>query len=86
MVAVTDPVRARRARAARLASIGQRAGYVLFGAAAAAFFVGLARGYSETLVLVVQVGLVVGSAVLAPSIVLAYAVRAAERDDQEHGR
>jgi hypothetical protein len=86
MAAVTDPVRARRARAARLATVGQRVGYLLFAVAAVAFFVGLATTFSDSLVLLIEIGLLAGSVFLAPAIVLGYAVRAAERDDQEHGR
>ena len=83
---MTDPIRAKRARAARAASVGQRIGYLLFGTAAVAFFVGLATEFSSGLVLVIEIGLLVGSVFLAPAIVLEYAVRAAERDDREHGR
>jgi hypothetical protein len=81
-----DPVRVRRARVARYASIGQRVGYSLFLVAAIGFFVGLATSFSSGLVTLIEVCLLVGSACLAPSIVLAYAVKAAERDDLEHGR
>jgi hypothetical protein len=83
---VTDPVRARRAQVARVARLGQRVGYLLFAVAAVTFFVGLAAGFSAGVVTVIEVGLLAGSAFLAPSIVLGYAVRAAERDDREHGR
>jgi hypothetical protein len=90
MVAVNeppvDPVRVRRAHIARVASIGQRVGYLLFLMAAISFFVGLATSFSGGLVLLIELCLLVGSACLAPSIVLAYAVKAAERDDLEHGR
>jgi len=37
-------------------------------------------------VVVIEVCLLVGSLVLAPAIVFGYAVKAAERDDREHGR
>jgi hypothetical protein len=86
MAAVTDPVRVKRARIARLAKIGQRIGYLLFAVSATAFFVGLATELTRALVTLVELCLLVGSVFLAPSIVLAYAVKAAERDDQEHGR
>jgi hypothetical protein len=90
MVAVNepnaDPVRVRRARVARIASVGQRVGYLLFLAAAIGFFAGLATSFSRGLVMLIEICLLVGSACLAPSIVLAYAVKAAERDDIEHGR
>jgi cyanate permease len=85
-VAETDPVRVRRARVARLASLAQRVGYTLFLVAVVVFVVGFAVGPSETTTTVVVAALVVGSILLAPAIVAGYAVRAAERDDLEHGR
>jgi hypothetical protein len=69
-----------------LATIGQRVGYLLFAVAAVAFFVGLASSFGRGLVTLIEVCLLVGSLLLAPSIVLGFAVRAAERDDREHGR
>lgn len=87
MVLVTDPtsdpVLVRRARIARLVDIGQRVGYALFGVAVVAFFVGWITGYTDGVVTVIVAALVVGSIVLAPSIVFGYAVRAAEREDAE---
>ena len=81
-----DPVRQRRAQVSRWVSIGQRIGYALFGLAVVGFFVGFVVGFSTGVVRGIEVCLLVGSLVLAPSIVLAYAVKAAERDDLEHGR
>ncbi|HEX2382205.1 MAG TPA: hypothetical protein VHI95_06190 [Acidimicrobiales bacterium] len=81
-----DPVRARRARIARLTELGQRIGYGLFGIAVVFFVIGFVVGYSGTLVAIIVSSLLVGSAVLAPSIVFSYAVRAAEREDRELGR
>ena len=81
-----DPVRARRARWARAAAIGQRAGYAAFAVAVLAFAVGATTGLSDMVVVVVISALAVGSILLAPAIVLGYAVRAAERDDRERGR
>jgi hypothetical protein len=69
-----------------MATIGQRIGYLLYAVAAVAFFVGLASEFGRGLVVVIEVCLLVGSLLLAPSIVLSFAVRAAERDDREHGR
>jgi cyanate permease len=90
MVAVSeskpDPVRVRRAQIARLASIGQRIGYLLFAFAIVAFFIGLATSFSGGLVLAIELCLLVGSIFLAPAIVAGYAVKAAERDDLEQGR
>jgi uncharacterized membrane protein len=81
-----DPVRARRARIARLTELGQRAGYALFGIAIVFFVIGFIVGYSGALVVIIVSSMLVGSAVLAPSIVFSYAVRAAEREDRELGR
>ena len=81
-----DPVRARRARIARLTELGQRIGYGLFGIAIVFFVIGFVAGYSGALVAIIVSSLLLGSAVLAPSIVFSYAVRAAEREDRELGR
>jgi ABC-type transport system involved in cytochrome bd biosynthesis fused ATPase/permease subunit len=78
-----DPVLARRARIARLTELGQRVGYSLFGIAIVVFVVGFVVGYSDALVAVIVTSLLVGSLVLAPSIVFAYGVKAAEREERE---
>lgn len=80
---MTDPVLAQRARMASLASLGQRVGYALFGLALGAFFVGLVTGFGSWTVWLVIAALGVGSLVLAPAIVLGYAVKAAAREDRE---
>ena len=80
-----DPVLRRRARIARLAEAGQRAGYVLYGVAVAAFVVGAVAGFSGITVAVVVAALALGSALLAPAIVAGYAVKAAEREDRGRG-
>ena len=77
---------ARRAQAARLASVGQRIGYALFGTALVAFLYGLVVDFSSGVAGVVIACLVVGSGFLMPAIILGYAVKAAVRDDLEHGR
>ena len=81
-----DPVRVRRAQVARLAEIGQRAGYACFGLAIVLFVVAFATDFSGPIVTVIVVALVVGSILLAPAIVAGYAVKAAEREDRELGR
>jgi cyanate permease len=81
----TDPVRERRARIAKLVALGQRVGYGLFGIALVGFVVGFAVGFSGAWVGLVVTCIVVGSIVLAPAIVLGYAVKAAEREDRERG-
>ena len=70
---------------ARAAEVGQRAGYALFGVAVVVFVVGFAVGLTPGLVTVIVVALAVGSLLLAPAIVVGYAVKAADRDDRERG-
>jgi hypothetical protein len=84
-----DPVRVRRAQAARLAEAGQRVGYALVGVAVAAFAIGAVQGFGRGTAdaeAVVTAALVATTLVLAPAIVLGYAVKAAEREDHEQGR
>ncbi|HYZ99556.1 MAG TPA: hypothetical protein VE575_12445 [Acidimicrobiales bacterium] len=76
---------ARRRHIARGAELAQRAGYALFGLAIVLFVVGFIVGFSTGVVTAVVVALVVGSVLLAPAIVVGYAVRAADREDREHG-
>lgn len=80
-----DPVRERRAKIARLVEIGQRVGYGLFGIAIVAFLVGFFSGFDGGVGALITGCIVVGSLVLAPAIVLGYAVKAAERDDRARG-
>lgn len=81
-----DPVRLKRAQAARLAAAGERVGYLLLGVAVVTFVVGAVRGFSGVTTTVVTVALIAMTLVLAPAIVLGYAVKAAEREDREQGR
>ena len=81
-----DPVRQKRARIAHLVSIGHRVGYSLFAIAVVAFGVGFAAGFTSGVVVIIEVCLLFGSLLLAPAIVFGYAVKAADRDDREHGR
>jgi hypothetical protein len=82
----TDPVLVRRAQARRLAELGQRGGYLLLGVAVAVFLWGLVTDFTSTIAAIVVVALIAGSVVLAPAIIAGYAVKAAVRDDLEHGR
>lgn len=79
-----DPVIARRARMARLAAAGSRVGYGLMLAAIAAFVVGMLTSL-DTWGPVVIVCLALTTVTLAPAMVLGYAVKAAAREDREHG-
>jgi Na+/proline symporter len=81
----TDPVRVRRQRISSLVLIANRIGYLLYALAIALFMMAFAFGFNGVLVTLVTISLVVGSILLAPAIVLGYAVKAAERDDRERG-
>jgi hypothetical protein len=81
----TDPVLVRRRQMARAAELAQRAGYALFGLAVALFVVGFAIGLTGGLVTTILVAMGAGSVLLAPAIVVGYAVKAADREDLERG-
>jgi uncharacterized membrane protein len=81
-----DPVRARRQRIAHWTLIANRVGYLLFALAIAVFVIAFAFGFTGALVAVIVASMAVGSALLAPAIVLGYAVKAAEKDDRLSGR
>jgi hypothetical protein len=80
-----DPVRVRRAQVARWALLANRVGYLLFGVAVALFVLAFVIGFTGPLVAAIVASLVVGSALLAPAIVLGYAVKAAEKEDRARG-
>ena len=80
-----DPVRIRRAKIARWTLIANRVGYLLFAVAIALFVMAFAFGFKGPIVTAITVCMVIGSILLAPAIVLGYAVKAAERDDRERG-
>ncbi|HEX2024666.1 MAG TPA: hypothetical protein VHF00_08160 [Acidimicrobiales bacterium] len=80
-----DPVRSRRARIGRLASIGRRLGYGSLGVAVVAFFAGAATTFTPAVVAVVVAAMAVGSVVLLPAIIVGYGVRAADREDRQRG-
>lgn len=80
-----DPVRVRRAKFAAWTLLANRIGYLLLAFAVAAFVIAFVVGFSPTMASVVIVTLVASFVLLAPSIVLGYAVKAAERDDRERG-
>jgi hypothetical protein len=90
VVAVTapepDPVLVRRAQVARLAILGQRVGYLLYGGAIVVFVVGFIVGFTPAIVTTIVTAMIIGSALLAPAIVAGYAVKAAAREDRERGR
>ncbi|HZY07207.1 MAG TPA: hypothetical protein VFE69_05660 [Ilumatobacteraceae bacterium] len=82
---MTDPVRERRRRVARWTQLANRLGYLCFGIAIVTFVVGFIVSFNATVSAIVVTSMIVGSLLLAPAIVLGYAVKAAERDDRERG-
>lgn len=81
-----DPVRRRRGQVARWTSLANRVGYLLLALAMALFVIAFAVGFSAVMATLVLVSLVLSFVLLAPSIVVGYAVKAAEREDVQHGR
>jgi len=81
-----DPVLARRTQVARWTLLANRIGWVLLAVAVALFVVVFMVGITSTMITVVTVLLITSFVLLAPSIVLGYAVRAADRDDREARR
>lgn len=81
----TDPVRARRAQVARWTLLANRVGYLVLALAMTLFVLAFLFGFTATMAALVVASLVVSFVLLAPSIVLGYAVKAAERDDVERG-
>ena len=80
-----DPVRRRRAQIARWTLLANRVGYLFVALALALFFIAFALGFTSTMATLILASLIVGCILLAPSIILGYAVKAAERDDAERG-
>jgi hypothetical protein len=80
-----DPVRARRERVARWTRLANRLGYLCFAVSVVGFVVALATSFGSAKAAVIVAGLVAGTILLAPAIVLGYGVKAAERDDRERG-
>ncbi|HVF31796.1 MAG TPA: hypothetical protein VM933_02055 [Acidimicrobiales bacterium] len=80
-----DPILVQRARLDRLATLGQRVGYLFLLVAVLGFFAGLASSYA-TWGTVVVVAMALCTLTLAPAIVLGYAVKAAARDDRQAGK
>lgn len=83
--AAADPVRARRAMVAKWNSLASRVGYLLFLLAIVMFFVALLTTFSSGKVTIITTSMIVGSLLLAPAIVIGYAVKAAEKDDVARG-
>jgi len=84
-VSGVDPVLVQRERVRRIADTGKRVGYVLLLASMVLFFVALATNLATGVAVASGVCLIAGCVVLAPAILLGYAVKGAERDEEERG-
>ncbi len=80
-----DPVRARRAQVAKWTLLANRIGYLFIALAIALFVIAFVIGFSPGMATAVTVTFVAGCVLLAPSIIIGYAVKAAEREDRERG-
>jgi hypothetical protein len=80
-----DPVVRRRRQVERWTLLANRVGYLVLALAVALFVIAFVVGFSAAMATLVIVCLVVSFALLAPSIVLGYAVKAADREDAERG-
>ncbi len=78
-----DPIRRRRAQVARWTQLANRLGYLLLAVAVALFVIAFFTGFTPVMAVLVVVTLVAACVLLAPSIVLGYAVKAAEREDRD---
>lgn len=82
---MNDPVRARRQQIAKYTRLANRAGYLCWGVAIVTFVIGFLGDFNDTISTIVIGALIAGSVLLAPSIILGYAIKAAEREDRERG-
>lgn len=78
-----DPVLAQRERIRTHANRAQRAGYLMYGAATVGFFLGLTTSFSGPIVTAIIALMIVGSIVLAVAIQVGYAIRGAERHEED---
>ncbi|TSA53409.1 MAG: hypothetical protein D4R44_03675 [Actinobacteria bacterium] len=82
---VPDPVRHRRHLIAVWTKRANRFGYLAFGVSIVAVTIGLVGTFTPLIGRLATAGLVVGSVLLAPAIVLGYAIKAAEKQDRLNG-
>ncbi len=79
----TDPILLRREEIRKKANLGQRIGYSAFGLAIVGFFIGLFTSFSSGLAGFVIAMLIIGSVILAIAIQVGYAIRGAERHEED---
>ena len=79
----SDPILAKREHIRTLSNKAQRIGYLLYLLATIGFFVGLATTFSGPIVTAIIALLIIGSIVLAVAIQVGYAIRGAERHEED---
>jgi len=82
---MNDPVRARRKQIAKYTKLANRLGYLCWGVALVTFVIGFVGSFNDTVSTIVVTTLIIGCVLLAPAIILGYAIKAAEREDRERG-
>ena len=80
-----DPIRRRRSLIAVWTKRANRFGYLAFGVSIVAVAVGLIDTFTPLIGRLATAGLVIGSILLAPAIVLGYAIKSAEKEDRING-
>ena len=80
-----DPVRARRVKIAKWTLLANRLGYLFVALSMALFVMAFVLGFNSTMATLVIISFIIGCVLLAPSIILGYALKAAEREDRENG-
>ncbi len=78
-----DPILQQRALIRRRANSASRVGYLCYLGATIGFFVGLFTSFSTGLISVIVGLLIVGSIILAIAIQVTYAIRGAERWEED---
>ena len=82
-MASPDPIDEKRERYRRQSATWQRIAYLIYGVATVLFFVGLIASFRPWLVTVIIGALIVASIILAIAIQVGYAVRGAERHEED---
>ena len=80
----SDPILQRRAVIRSRANAAQRVGYIAYALATVGFFFGLITRFSSGLVTFVVAMLIGGSIILAIAIQVGYAIRGAERHEEDN--
>ena len=78
-----DPVLVRRAKLAKWTLLANRVGYLILAVAMALFVLAFAFGFTAPMATAIATTLVISFVLLAPSIVLGYGLKAADRADAE---